>query len=110
MGDIITAVFGANPTLTSIALGVIVLVFVALVTGQLVPKWTVKSLLEARNERVAQANLRAEDYKKLYELEHETAETARAQVNEILVPYAETTRRVVTAIPVPVDESEGARP
>lgn len=94
------SLLGSNPTLTGAALIVVVLVIISLMTGQLVSKWTVKSLLAARDERVTQANLRAEDYKRLYETTNTALETVRGQVTELLVT-AETTRRVVNAIPVP---------
>lgn len=99
METIITSLLGSNPTLSTVALGVVVVVFAGFMTGQIVPKWITKSLLDARNERVAQANLRAEDYKRLYETEHEAAETARAQVTELLV-VGQTTKKIVEAIPV----------
>lgn len=105
-GNLVTAAFGANPTLTSVALGVIILTFCGFMFGLIVPKWTVKNLLTERDARVAQANLRAEDYKRLYETTNAALTASRAQVTELLLPLGETTRRIVSAIPVVPVEGE----
>lgn len=105
METLATSLLGSNPTLSTVAITVIVLVIVALATGALTPKWITKSLLESRDERVAQANLRAEDYKSLYETEHAALDASQKQVTELLVT-AQTTRKIVEALPAPPIPSE----
>lgn len=102
MESLVTSLLGSNPTLSTVALATIVLVIVSLATGQLTPKWITKSLLDARDQRVAQANLRAEDYKRLYETTNAALDTVRGQVTELLVA-AQATRKIVEAIPIITD-------
>ena len=99
MGSLVTSLLGSNPTLSTVALGAIMVIIGALASGQLTPKWITKSLLDARDQRVAQANLRAEDYKRLYETTNVALETVRGQVTELLVA-AQATRKIVEAIPI----------
>lgn len=101
---LITSVLGKNPTLSVLALLSIAAIVWALMSGLLTPKWITKALLSSRDLQVNQANLRAEDYKRLYELEAAARDAAQRQVTELLV-VGRTAERVLNALPSPGGDS-----